>query len=103
MKVIIIHDALVKTVINAYMVNDDVTMPPGCEENLLGAGYTYQVLHPIPMNQNDLNAEVEDYCNSDCDMGKATHFKCSQCHEFRACRIVDFGHGLSLPCCSDCT
>ncbi len=71
MKIIIIRDALVKTVINTYMVNDDVTMPVGCETALLKAGYTHTVLHPIPMNQADLNAEVEDYCSPEIDMGKA--------------------------------
>ncbi len=71
-KIIIIRDALVKTIINTYQVNDDVSLPPGCEENLMGAGYTYQVLHPIPMSQKDLDAEIEDYCNRDNDMGKVT-------------------------------
>ena len=69
MKIIIIRDALTKTIVNTYQVNDDVTLPPGCEENLMGAGYTYLVLHPIPMNQKDLNAEIEEYCNH--DMGEA--------------------------------
>jgi hypothetical protein len=71
MKIIIIRDALTKTIVNTYMVNDDVTMPPGCETNLLKAGYTHTVLHPILMNQADLNAEIEDYCSADIDMGKA--------------------------------
>ncbi len=65
MKIIIVRDAQTKTVINTYMVNDDVILAVDTEERLRQAGYTHTVLHPIPMNQKNMDDEIDDYCSPD--------------------------------------
>ncbi len=71
MKVIIIRDSLTKTIINSYLVNDDVTLPPDTDKRLADYGYTHVVVHPILMNQAGINAELEDYTSTEKDMGKS--------------------------------
>lgn len=62
MKVIIIRDALVSTVVGTYMVNDDVTLPDDTEGRLRASGYTHQVLHPVGVNQASILEEINLLC-----------------------------------------